>query len=120
MATNPNWKELDQQVTVAPQIRPEDVPHIAAAGYRVVMCNRPDGEEAGQADWAEIAEACRHNGITPKYVPQSDRTPTDYAVQSFGQIMRETQGKVFAYCRTGTRCEILWNAVKQRQHAGAA
>lgn len=118
MATHPDWKELDQQVTVAPQIRPEDVPHIAAAGYRVVMCNRPDGEEAGQTDWAEVAEACRQNGITPKYVPQSDRSPTDYAVSSFLTIMRETQGKVFAYCRTGTRCEILWNAAKSRQAAG--
>ena len=120
MATNRDWKELDQQVTVAPQIRPEDVPHIAAAGYRVVMCNRPDGEEAGQADWAEVAEACRHNGITPKYVPQADRDPTEHAVASFDAIMRETRGKVFAYCRTGTRCEILWNAAKARQHAGAA
>jgi sulfide:quinone oxidoreductase len=42
-----DWKELDQQVTVSGQIRPEDVGHIAAAGFRVVMGNRPDGEEAG-------------------------------------------------------------------------
>ena len=32
MATHPDWKDLDQQVTVAPQIRPEDVADIAAAG----------------------------------------------------------------------------------------
>ena len=119
MATHPDWKELDQQVTVAPQIRPEDVPHIAAAGYRVIVCNRPDGEEAGQPDWNEIQQACRQNGITPKYIPQADREPTDYAVSGFGRVMRETEGKVFAFCRTGTRCEILWKAVKQRQHAGA-
>jgi protein tyrosine phosphatase (PTP) superfamily phosphohydrolase (DUF442 family) len=29
--------------------------------------------------------------------------------------MAETQGKVFAFCRTGTRCEILFNAVKARE-----
>lgn len=119
MATHPTWKDLDQQVTVAPQIRVEDIADIAAAGYRVVMCNRPDGEDAGQPDWAEVAEACRHNGITPQYVPQSDRDPTDYAVTRYSAVMRETEGKVFAYCRTGTRCEILWNAAKARQAADA-
>ncbi|GKY89062.1 TIGR01244 family sulfur transferase [Sinisalibacter aestuarii] len=116
---NPDWKELDQQVTVSGQIRPEDVPHIAAAGYRVIVCNRPDGEEAGQPDWDEIATACRHNGVTPKYVPLADRSPTDYAVNSFGAVMRETEGKVFAYCRSGARCQAIWNAVKSRQAAGA-
>ena len=84
MATHPNWKELDQQVTVSPQIRPDDVREIAAAGYRVVMCNRPDGEAANQANWAEVAEACRQNGVTPKYVPQSDRTPTPLVITIHG------------------------------------
>ena len=108
------WKELDQQVTVAPQIRPEDVAHIAAAGYRVVMCNRPDGEEAGQPDWDDIVEACEHNGLVAKYVPQADRSPTDYAVNNFAKVMRETEGRVLAFCRTGTRCELIWREVKKR------
>jgi protein tyrosine phosphatase (PTP) superfamily phosphohydrolase (DUF442 family) len=30
------------------------------------------------------------------------------------KAMRETQGKVFAYCRTGARSEALWNAAKAR------
>lgn len=111
-------KELDQQVTVSGQIRPEDVPHIAAAGFRLVICNRPDGEEPGQTDWAEVAEACKHNGLEVRYVPLADRTPTDYAVTGFAKAMTETQGKVFAYCRSGARCEVLWNAAKARIHAG--
>ena len=112
MATHPDWKDLDSQVTVAPQIRREDVADIAAAGYRVVMCNRPDGETAGQVDWAEVAEACRGHGLMAEYVPQSDRDATDYAVSRFASVMRETDGRVFAYCRSGTRCEILWTAAQ--------
>jgi sulfide:quinone oxidoreductase len=112
-------KQLDQQVWVAPQISPEDVPHLAAAGFKCVMCNRPDGEDPTQPDWDDIVEACQHNGIEARYVPQADRNPTDYAVNGFAAAMRETEGKVFAFCRTGTRCEILWNAVKARQAQGA-
>ena len=113
-----DWKELDQQVTVSSQIRPEDVPHIAAAGFRTVVCNRPDGEEAGQPDWDDIVEACAHNGLEARYVPQADRTPTDYAINGFNKAMRDTQGKVFAFCRTGTRCELIWNKVMERRAGG--
>jgi len=113
-----DWKELDQQVTVSGQIRPEDVGHIAAAGFRLVICNRPDGEEPGQTDWAEVEQACRHNGLAARYLPQSDRSPTDYAVSGFVGAMRETEGKVFAYCRSGARSEALWNAAKARMAAG--
>lgn len=110
-----DWKDLDDRVTVAWQIGPGDVPNIAAAGYKCVMCNRPDGEEDGQPDWDEIAEACRAHGIEPRYVPQADRNPTEFAINGFTKAMEETQGRVFAFCRTGTRCEILYNAVKARQ-----
>ena len=116
---NPYWKELDQQVTVSGQIRPEDVAHIAAAGYRVIVCNRPDGEAPDQTDFNEIALACRQNGVEPKYIPLADRAPTSYAVTSFADVMRQTQGRVFAYCNTGTRCELIWRGVKESQMATA-
>ncbi len=115
-----NWKELSQQVTVSEQIRPEDVAHIAAAGFRTIVCNRPDGEEPGQPDWAEISEACRHNGVQARYVPMTDREPTDYAIDGFNRALAETQGKVFAYCRSGARSEVLWNAVMARRAGRAA
>ncbi len=113
MARHPDWKDLDSQVTVAPQIHPDDVAAIAAEGYRVMICNRPDGEDPGQPDWETIAEACRRHGVTAHYVPQADRDPTGYAVARFAAILGDTRdGKVFAYCRSGTRCEILWTAAR--------
>jgi len=112
------WKELDQKVTVSPQIRAEDVAHLASAGFKAIVCNRPDGEEAGQPDWDEIAMACRHNGITPYYIPMGDRNPTAYAVGAFSDALAATGGKVFAFCRSGARSESLWAAVKSRQSAG--
>lgn len=116
---NPNWKELDQQVTVSGQIHPADVAHIAAAGYRAIVCNRPDGEAPDQTDYNEIAEACAQNGVVAKYIPLADRAPTPYAVTSFADVMRQTRGRVFAYCNTGARCELIWRAVKESQMAGA-
>ncbi len=112
METHSDWKALDDQVTVAPQIRLADVADIAAAGYRVVMCNRPDAEDPGQPDWETIAAACRAQGLATHYVPQAGRDTTAYAVTRFAEVLSGAEGRVFAYCRSGTRCEILWTAAK--------
>ncbi len=109
-----NMKQLDEQVWVAPQISIEDVAALAEQGFKCVMCNRPDGEDAGQPDWDDIAEACAAHGMEARYVPLAGRDLTDYAVHGFAAAMSETEGKLFAYCRSGTRCEILWNAAKTR------
>jgi len=118
MERHSDWKALDNQVTVAPQIRPADVADIAAAGYLVVMCNRPDGEDPGQPDWETIAADCRAHGLAAHYVPQAGRDTTTYAVARFAGVLAGAQGKVFAYCRSGTRCEILWTAAKAQLARG--
>ncbi len=33
---------------VSPQPGPEDMQAIAATGFHTIICNRPDGEDAGQ------------------------------------------------------------------------
>lgn len=114
MTTHSDWKTLDETTTVAPQIRLNDIADIAAAGFTVVMCNRPDGEDPGQPDWETVKAACHAHGLATEYVPQSGRDPTGYAVQRFADVLAATDGKLFAYCRSGTRCEILWNAAKAR------
>ena len=40
-------RPVNNRFAVAPQIAPEDLPAIRAAGYVAVINNRPDEEEAG-------------------------------------------------------------------------
>ena len=54
--------KLTDSVAVSAQISPEDIPQIAACGYRVLINNRPDGEEAGQPGGAALAAAARAAG----------------------------------------------------------
>ena len=37
-------RKITDEFSVSPQIRVADVAAIAAAGFRAVICNRPDGE----------------------------------------------------------------------------
>ena len=43
-----NIAVVSKRFAVAPQLAPGDLAAAAGAGYRVLICNRPDGEEADQ------------------------------------------------------------------------
>ncbi|WP_421703646.1 beta-lactamase hydrolase domain-containing protein [Aliiroseovarius sp.] len=103
-------KALDDRVTVAGQIRPDHVPAIAAAGFACVMMNRPEHEEYGQPDWGAIITACEAAGIEARYAPMSDRASALQAVDLFRMALSEVDGPIFAFCRSGARCEILYQA----------
>ena len=45
--------EVTERFAVAPQVQVADMQDAADAGYRTVICNRPDGEEDGQPTVAE-------------------------------------------------------------------
>ena len=50
-------RQITPSYFVAPQLDPADMPEIAAAGIKTVICNRPDAEvpPAFQADALEAA-----------------------------------------------------------------
>lgn len=93
---------------VSPQIDPDDMPAIAAAGYKSVMCNRPDGEEFGQPDFNEIARAAETAGIEARWVPIVSGRVSPEDLAAFNAALDEMPGPVLAYCRSGTRCTMLW------------
>ncbi len=103
-----NIVKLSESLGVTGQITPEDVAAIAAAGYDVIINNRPDGEVADQPDNAAIAAAAEAAGIAYYYLPVNAQ---DFPGRGFDQ-MRELLGdpgqRVLAFCRTGTRCTNLW------------
>lgn len=102
-------KKITERVSVAPQIDPKDMPAIAAAGYRAIICNRPDGEGADQPSFEEIESAATAAGIEARYVPVQSGMVHDEDVTAFSDALDEVQRPVLAYCRTGTRSATLWS-----------
>ena len=105
--------KLDDQVTVAPQITVDDVAEIKAQGYTGLMCNRPDGEDPGQPAWAEIEAAAQEAGLATYFLPVQSRPEAEVAAEGFAKALEETD-KLFAYCRSGTRCQLIYQAAKAR------
>jgi uncharacterized protein (TIGR01244 family) len=102
--------------SVSPQIGPDDFPEIARLGFRVVINNRPDGEEFGQMSDLEARAAAEAAGLTYFFAPFRG-APTTEAIQVIAEA-RKAGGPVFAYCRSGTRSITAWAAEQAR--GGAA
>ena len=101
-------RKITEDFTVSPQIAPEDLPEISREGFRSVLCNRPDNEEAGQPGFDSIARAARDEGLEARSVPIVSGAITPEAVEEFRQALADLPGPVLAYCRSGTRCTMLW------------
>ena len=100
-------RKIDPSLTVAYQIQPEDLPAIASAGFRAVVCNRPDGEEPGQPTVAEIKAAAEAEGLAFHHLPTSSGVFPAEVIDAFREVRQNAGGAVFAYCRTGTRCVTI-------------
>jgi sulfide:quinone oxidoreductase len=100
---------LEKDIFVAPQLVEADFAEIAARGFRSVVNNRPDGEAADQLPNA-LAEAAAHrHGLTFRYQPVANMNVTDGdVVDAFAQLLDDLPRPILFYCRTGTRCSILW------------
>ncbi len=110
-------KHINENVTVSPQIDLNEIADIKAQGFNIVMSNRPDGEEIGQPLTADIQAAVESAGLKFVHIPIISGQFTQEAIDGFAEVVGAND-KVFAYCRTGTRCAALW-ALSQAGRASA-
>jgi sulfide:quinone oxidoreductase len=113
-----NMIPLDERTLIAGQIQPGDVQQIAKAGVRLVVNNRPDGEAVmGQPRAAMVEEAAHAEGLAFLDLPFTMHTLTPEHVARFAEALKTSEGRVLAYCRSGSRSSLLWAA--SRVAAGA-
>ena len=101
-------KALTAELSVAPQIAAADLRAIAEAGFRSVICNRPDGEGADQPGYNELERAAKEQGLAMRYLPAESGKVSDAQGQAFGALMAELPKPVLAFCRTGMRSTTMW------------
>ncbi|MEP4639775.1 MAG: TIGR01244 family sulfur transferase, partial [Yoonia sp.] len=102
-------KTLTAGLSVSAQILAADMQAIKDAGFRGIICNRPDGEGADQPTFDEIAKAAKKHGIEAVYQPITPGKVSDDDADAFDKALTELPGPVLAYCRTGTRSTTLWS-----------
>ena len=110
-------KSLTAELSVSKQILPEDMQAIKNAGFRAIICNRPDGEGADQPTFEEISKAAQTAGLEAAYLPIVSGKVTDEDAVAFDKMLAQLPGPVLAYCRTGTRSATLWSLGQANQRS---
>jgi uncharacterized protein (TIGR01244 family) len=96
---------------VSPQLEVEDVTAAAAQGFRMILNNRPDGEDPDQPSGADIEAAALAAGLAYAAVPIRGR-PGPSQIVAAGQALETADGPVLAYCRSGMRSIATWALVQ--------
>ena len=108
-------RPLSDRYAVSPQIAPDDAEAIAAAGYRTVVCNRPDAEVPPELQSAAVGEAMRAAGLSFVVLPLTHDTLRGHVAEHRAAI---GEGPALAYCASGTRSTIVW-ALGEAPETGA-
>ena len=100
-------RRITPDYAVSPQIAPEDMPDIVAAGFRTVICNRPDSEIPMELSSEVMRIAAEAAGLRFVDNQVTHQTMTPDRIQAQAGAMAE--GPVLAYCASGTRSSVLWS-----------
>lgn len=101
-------RALTPRYAVSPQIAPEDLPAIKAAGFVTVINNRPDGEIPAALQTEEIRAAAESLGLAFVANPVIGGAITEDNVSTQREVITSSPGPVFAYCASGNRSSVVW------------
>ena len=103
--------KIDDQFSVTGQITPEQIPEISAAGFRAIVCARPDNEEGGQPSFDAVAREAERHGVQIVHIPVSGMVGEEQ-IHRFNQAMEQMPRPVLGYCRSGARAGNLYATLR--------
>ncbi|MDP5292027.1 TIGR01244 family sulfur transferase [Oceanimonas sp. CHS3-5] len=112
-------RQVTPDFAVADQVTADDLPRLKELGYNTLICNRPDGETAGQPAAEALAEQAHAEGFNWAWIPISSGNFTEQAITDFGAALARHPQPVLAFCRTGTRSITLWALSRASQQPAA-
>jgi uncharacterized protein (TIGR01244 family) len=108
-------REIEPGYVVSPQIEPDDIPALAAAGFRTVINNRPDIENPPGLSAAAMRAAVEAAGMTFVDNPLTHGAMGPAQAEAQRAAIESAGGPVFAYCASGNRCTIIWAMAMARR-----
>ena len=100
--------QLSPDYSVASQILVEDVATILRAGFKSVICNRPDQENPVYCQIKAVKTAVLAAGLEfAENFFDSHSFGLD-KVQRQAQLIKQLPSPVLAYCASGNRCSVIW------------
>ena len=110
-----DFRQIAADFSVAGQIDIEDVAALRDAGFKSVICNRPDNEDAGQISADTLRSAVLAAGLEHRFIPVSGvygASPEN--LEATIVALDELPRPILAYCRSGARSTTLYQIAVMR------
>ena len=101
--------KVSEVFSTSPQITVNDIPEIAALGFKTIINNRPDGEGgAEQPTSATIQAAAEKAGLAYIHLPVIPGNITESHVAECATFLAGAASPILGFCRTGNRASNLY------------
>lgn len=107
-----NIRKVDDQFSVTGQITPEQVQAVSDAGYKSIVCARPDDEESGQPNFDAVARAAETLGLQIVHIPVSGGLGEGQIIR-FHDAWEKMPKPMLGYCRSGARAGSLYATLRK-------
>ncbi|GAA5107720.1 TIGR01244 family sulfur transferase [Bartonella jaculi] len=103
-----NLQQIEPDIFISAQISVENIPTLVQAGFKTIVCNRPDQEEPHQPDFSLIKAVAQKYGIKAHYIPIAPPTIEKSDIETMQTILKTAEKPLLAYCYKGTRSMHLY------------
>ena len=110
-----DFRRLNENMLVSPQLAMEDIAAAVALGVSTIVNNRPDGEEPSAPQGEAIEAATAAAGMNYVAIPVGHSGFSEPQVDAMIAAMEQAEGPILAYCRSGTRSTLLWALAQAKQ-----
>ena len=86
------YREISDNYSVSGQILPEDIAAVKSAGFKSIICNRPDNEQPGQPSADSVKKAAEAAGLEFRYIPVISGQITEENVADQAAALEEPEG----------------------------
>lgn len=108
------FRRISDTMLASPQITVDDVASAKELGVSLIVNNRPEGESPDQTPGDAIAAAAQDAGIAYCAIPITHAGFSEQQVDAMVDALKGADGKILAYCRSGTRSTLLWSLAQAK------
>jgi sulfide:quinone oxidoreductase len=102
---------LTPEFAVAGELSEADFAGLAAAGFKSILGNRPDGEAPHQLSSARVKELAEAAGLQFQFLPlRMTDVLEPVTADATRAALNAMPAPILAYCKSGTRSAIAWAA----------
>ena len=101
------FMQITETLSVAGQLDADGMQAAIDAGFRTIICNRPD-EEEGAIAHAPLQQMAEAAGVAFFYHPVESAVQTEAQAAHMAKLLAAAEAPILAYCRSGARSGRLF------------